>query len=103
VGFLRVGNRNLYISDNQAITQGTDTICVLDFYVFHKIQGQGHGKTIFDKMLRFINTQPYRLAYDCPTQQMIKFLYKHYSLTSYIKQNNNFIVYNEFFKVNENI
>lgn len=99
LGYLRVGKKDLYLSDGVEISSGTETTCVLDFYIYIAVQRQGHGKSLFDKMCRFLQTQPGKLAYDSPSQSMLKFLYKHYSLINYIKQNNKFVVYKEFFNV----
>lgn len=43
-------------------------------------------------------TQAYRLAYDRPSQLMLNFLWKYYNLTDFIVQNNNFVVFNEYFR-----
>jgi hypothetical protein len=99
IGFIKVGVRYLYLYDGDTSLE-LNTISVLDFFVFHSHQRQGHGKSLFDKMLRFLNTQPYKLALDSPNEKMIKFMSKNYSLSNVIKQNNNFLVYKEFFSVN---
>lgn len=52
---------------------------------------------LFDKMLIFEKTQAKDLAYDRITPKMIKFLAKHFKLTSYIPQNSGFAVYSGFF------
>lgn len=96
IGFIRIGTRHLFISNNDTYIED-DVNCLMDFYVHHRLQRQGHGKKIFDKMLRFLNIQSYKIAYDNPSPKLLNFLYKNYSLKNYIKQNNNFIVFNEFF------
>lgn len=103
IGFLRVGLRKLFLSDGETNFMEYTTNCVLDFYVYHSLQKQGNGKLLFDKMLRFLNTQPYKLAYDTPNKKMLNFLYKHYSLNNVIKQNNSYIIFKEFFVVRRNI
>ncbi len=98
IGFLKLSLKYLYINDeNQSVE--SNIYCVLDFYVYNSYQRQGHGKSLFDKMLRFFNTYAYNIAYDNPTDTLLNFLFKHYSLSNYIKQNNNFIVYKEYFIV----
>jgi len=49
-------------------------------------------------MLNFENIEPKLLAYDRPSPKLIGFLRKHYQLVSYVTQNNNFVVFNEYFQ-----
>jgi len=49
-------------------------------------------------MLKFENTQPKLLAYDRPSGKFLGFLSKHYGLNNYVNQNNNFVVFNEYFE-----
>jgi hypothetical protein len=49
-------------------------------------------------MLKFENIEPKMLAYDRPSPKFISFLKKHYQLADYIKQNNNFVVFNDYFE-----
>ena len=49
-------------------------------------------------MLNFENTAPANLAYDRPSPKLLGFLKKHYSLVSYIPQNNNYVVYSAYFE-----
>jgi hypothetical protein len=48
-------------------------------------------------MLKFENIEPKLLAYDRPSPKLIGFLRKHFHLVCYVKQNNNFVVFNEYF------
>ncbi len=41
--------------------------------------------------------QPAKLAYDRPSPKLLAFLKKHYGLVDYVPQNNNFVVYNQYF------
>lgn len=43
------------------------------------------------------NKTPEKLAYDRPSSKLVAFLKKHYNLASYLPQNNNFIVFNDYF------
>ncbi len=73
-------------------------ICVLDFYVDSKVQRGGYGKILFDAMLEFEKVTPCKLAYDRPSSKMIAFMAKNYGLKSYVPQNNNYVVFDEYFK-----
>ena len=53
-------------------------------------------------MLFLEKTIPEKLAYDCITKPLKKFLNKHYKLDKIIPQTNNFTIYQEFFIQNKN-
>ena len=42
---------------------------------------------------------PSKIAYDRPSSKLINFLKKHYNLSIFIPQNNNFVIYKEYFEV----
>ena len=44
-----------------------------------------------------------KLAYDRPSPKLIGFLSKHYGLKNYIPQNNNFVIFNQYWEVNMNL
>lgn len=54
---------------------------------------------MFERMLEEANVYPRKMAYDRPSNKLIAFLKKYYGLEKYVPQNNNFIVYDEYFKV----
>eukprot|EP00826_Nyctotherus_ovalis_P048923 TRINITY_DN5824_c0_g1_i1.p1 TRINITY_DN5824_c0_g1~~TRINITY_DN5824_c0_g1_i1.p1 ORF type:complete len:137 (+),score=3.90 TRINITY_DN5824_c0_g1_i1:422-832(+) len=72
-------------------------LCVLDFYVYEKLQRSGYGKKIFDKMLSTEHVNPAKLAYDRPSDKLYPFLKKYYKLSNYISQNNNFVIFRNYF------
>jgi hypothetical protein len=49
-------------------------------------------------MLLNENTKPELLGYDKPSNKFLSFLSKHYGLCDYLPQNNNFVVFNEYFE-----
>lgn len=55
---------------------------------------------LFEKMLLVENSEPHLIAYDRPSPKLIGFLAKHYGLRNYIPQNNNFVIFNEYFELN---
>jgi alpha-tubulin N-acetyltransferase 1 len=73
-------------------------LCVLDFYVDGKVQRGGWGKILFDAMLEFEKQIPSKLAYDRPSAKLIGFMAKHFGLKSFVPQNNNYVVFDEYFK-----
>jgi alpha-tubulin N-acetyltransferase 1 len=53
-------------------------------------------------MLQFEKVEPKMLAYDRPSEKFLKFLKKHYNLNNYVPQNNNFVVFNQYFEGGSN-
>jgi hypothetical protein len=49
-------------------------------------------------MLKNESTKAERLGYDKPSDKFLKFLTKHYKLVDYLPQNNNFVVFKEYFE-----
>ena len=72
-------------------------LCVLDFYVYEKCQRSGYGKIIFSEMIKRENIEPRKLGYDRPSIKFINFLKKYYNLVDYVTQNNNYIVFKDYF------
>lgn len=112
LGLLKVGEKNLFYHDNMGNIKELHPLCVLDFYVHESMQRMGVGKVmlnilsvclnellkeLFEKMLQTENVSPAQLAYDRPSPKLIGFLKKHYGLMSYIPQNNNFVIFNQYF------
>ena len=60
-------------------------------------------KTLFEFMLNHQNIEPDFLGYDRPSTKLLGFLKKHYSLTNFIPQNNNFVVFNNYFQKKQDI
>eukprot|EP01017_Pseudomicrothorax_dubius_P027149 TRINITY_DN3093_c0_g1_i10.p1 TRINITY_DN3093_c0_g1~~TRINITY_DN3093_c0_g1_i10.p1 ORF type:complete len:158 (-),score=15.65 TRINITY_DN3093_c0_g1_i10:385-858(-) len=52
----------------------------------------------FDHMLEREGSEPSRIAYDRPSPKLIGFLRKHFNLVNFVPQNNNFVVFNEYFE-----
>eukprot|EP01022_Parablepharisma_sp_SALTPOND_P011713 TRINITY_DN1496_c0_g1_i1.p2 TRINITY_DN1496_c0_g1~~TRINITY_DN1496_c0_g1_i1.p2 ORF type:complete len:333 (+),score=41.50 TRINITY_DN1496_c0_g1_i1:124-999(+) len=106
VGFLKVGKKKLFIRNSVGKIFEISPLCVLDFYVHESVQRCGYGKVfvecdkkqqIFEKMLEVEKAHPVKLAYDRPSPKLLGFLKKHYGLVDYVPQNNNFVVYNQYF------
>ena len=70
--------------------------CVLDFYVHESSQRGGWGSLLFDTFLRREDRHPARLAYDRPSPKLVAFMAKHHNLRAFAKQNNNFVVFDEY-------
>ena len=93
-GLLRTGKKRLFIRDELANIAEIEPVCVLDFFVHESCQRQGVGQTLFEFMLACEGNQsPARYGYDRPSHKLLSFLSKHYALTNYVPQNNNFVVF----------
>lgn len=97
IGFIKVGYKRLFIRTRANNLVEIQPLCVLDFYVDGKVQRGGHGKQLFDAMLAHENQLPHKLAYDRPSPKLIGFMAKHFGLKAYMPQNNNYVVFDEYF------
>ena len=98
IGILKVGPRKLFIRNDFGQLKEIFPLCVLDFYVHESVQRGGQGKMIFEKMLEHEGVRPEKLGYDRPSPKLLGFLAKHYGLKRYVPQNNNFVVYSQYFE-----
>ncbi|XP_051899953.1 alpha-tubulin N-acetyltransferase 1 [Pristis pectinata] len=98
IGFLKVGNKKLFVLDGQGAHNEMEPLCVLDFYVHVSLQRHGYGKELFDYMIQYEGIKPYHLAIDRPSSKFLSFLRKHYGLAATIPQVNNFVVFDSFFR-----
>jgi len=48
-------------------------------------------------MINRENIEPRKLGYDRPSRKFLNFLNKYYHLKDYVQQNNNFVVYKDYF------
>jgi len=107
LGFLKVGTKRLFVTSQKAATsafadvQGAfveiDPLCALDFYIHEKCQRRGLGHELFEAMLFEERAQAAQLAYDRPSPKLLGFLGRHYGLHRYQPQNNNFVVFEDYF------
>ena len=96
VGILKVGRKHLFIMD-VARQHEIEPLCVLDFYVHESRQRSGFGRELFEHVLRAEGVEPHRLAYDRPSPKLLGFLRKHYGLSRYTPQPNNFVLFADYF------
>ena len=94
IGLLKVGHKNLYMYDARGAMQHLPKqLCVLDFYVDEEYQRLGVGRSLFEGMLGHEEAEAPRLAYDRPSPKLLGFLRKHYGLTEYTPQTNNYVLF----------
>jgi len=97
VGILKMGFKNLFVRMPNSSFKELHPLCCLDFYVHSSIQRGGHGKRLFNTMISMEGTPPHRIAYDRPSPKLVGFLRKHFSLSSFTPQENNFVVFHQYF------
>jgi len=107
-GLLKVGVKTLFVSTPASRAGGgtgvrdalrqINPLCALDFYVHESCQRNGFGKQIFEAMLEQEGLEAWQLAYDRPSPKFLAFLSKYYGLSRYQPQNNNFVVFEDFFE-----
>ena len=97
VGILKTGSRKLFYTDEIGKILELSPVCLLDFYVHESYQRSGYGKELYEYMLRAENTSPNKIAIDRPSQKLIAFMRKHYGLSDFIPQNNNYVIYRQYF------
>ena len=98
LGYIKVGPKKLFLRDRICNYHERKTLCVLDFYIYDTEQRTGIDREIFDFMLNYKNINPGELAYDSPTLRFLAFLKRNYGLENFIAQENNFIIFDEFFE-----
>ena len=97
LGMLKTGVKTLFIRSFSGTQREISPVCVLDFYVHESVQRAGIGKSLFEHFLSHERVKPPQLGYDRPSPKLIAFLRKHYALTEYLLQANNFVVFNAYF------
>lgn len=110
LGFLKVGTKKLFVApsarcmpvyaDVQGAFREIEPLCALDFYVHERCQRMGCGLTIFEGMLSREGAHPARLGYDRPSPKLLAFLAKHHGLVKFQPQNNNFVVFDDYWNAN---
>ena len=101
VCFIKIGRKKLFIHTKEGNMKEIYPLCVLDFYTFENCQRRGYGWELFVTMLKFEGMSPAELGYDRPSYKFLNFLKKYFGLVDYVAQNNNFVVFDEYFKIIE--
>ncbi|DAZ96332.1 TPA: hypothetical protein N0F65_008456 [Lagenidium giganteum] len=98
VGYLKTGVKHLFYVDTKGQYKELDPLCLLDFYVDEQFQRHGIGLQLFEELLRIHGVTASQVAYDRPSPKLYAFLKKHYQLTAFIPQPNNFVVFDAYFQ-----
>ncbi|XP_065830289.1 alpha-tubulin N-acetyltransferase 1-like [Oscarella lobularis] len=100
IGMLKTGKKKLFLADFRGKFHEVEPLCLLDFYVHESRQRGGQGKRIFEHMLRSEGLKAHQVVIDKPSFKCLAFFRRHYNLTSYVKQANNFVAFDQFFSSN---
>lgn len=100
LGFIKTGEKKLFLYDDAGKMHERTPTCVLDFYVHESCQRTGLGRELFDHMIQAEGIEPWQLAIDRPSHKFLSFFDRHFKLNSYTKQSNNFVVFRQFFSKN---
>jgi len=84
IGILKIGYKKLFVRSRAGLIVEMNPLSVLDFYVHESVQRGGHGKELFEKMLRNEGVEPRKFAYDRPSPKLKGFLSKHYGLKDHV-------------------
>ena len=100
LGILKVGCKNLFVTrfDDDRVVE-IEPCCVLDFYVHEAAQRGGIGGELFHHFLAAETQVPARLAYDRPSPKLLAFLAKRFHLRARKPQNNNYVVFRDYWRV----
>ena len=97
IGFIKVGYKHLFIYDEIGVPIEINPLCVLDFYTYESCQRKGYGKIMFNEMLSKEKIEPKKMGFDRPSPKFLNFLNKYYGLNDYVPQNNNYVVFKDYF------
>lgn len=102
IGFLKVGQKSLYIWDEKGQMRCESPLCLLDFYISQSCQRNGYGYKLFSFMLENEQSEAREIAYDKPTEKTISFLQKYYNLTDKFPESYGFVVYKAYYEKKNN-
>ena len=97
IGFIKVGYKHLFIYDEIGTPMEINPLCVLDFYTYETCQRKGYGKIMFSEMLQKEKIEARKMGYDRPSHKFLNFLNKYFGLNNYVPQNNNYVVFKDYF------
>ena len=97
IGFIKVGFKHLFIYNEIGVPIEITPLCVLDFYTYESCQRKGYGKIMFSEMLSKEKIEARKMGFDRPSPKFINFLNKYYGLNDYVPQNNNYVVFKDYF------
>lgn len=98
LGFIKVGYRNLFLWDRNGSQHEMKILCLLDFFTYPACQRKGYGKMMIDKMLADQNKQMRQIPIDKPSPLCLSFMKKHFGLSEYLPQSNNYVVFDQFWE-----
>lgn len=99
VGFIKIGEKNIFYRDIYGSIKELYMTSVLDFYIHESCQRKGFGKKLFERMIYYEKKEPEEFAIDRPSTKFKEFLSKHYNLKSFVPQNNHYVIFDRYFDI----
>ena len=96
LGFVKVGTRHLFFWDHTESHREYTILALLDFFVVPSSQRKGYGKTLIDKMLATEGKQMKDIPIDRPSPLCLSFMKKHFGLSEFTPQSNNYVIFEQF-------
>lgn len=96
LGFVKVGNKHLFFWDHSGSQREYNILCLLDFFVVPSTQRKGYGKKMIDKMLETEKKEMKEIPIDKPSPLCLSFMKKHFGLSHFTPQSNNYVVFDQF-------
>lgn len=100
LGFIKVGVRNLFLWDRLGVQHEKQILCLLDFFTYPSCQRKGYGKKMIEKMLIEQHKEMKDIPIDRPSALCLSFMKRHFGLSNYLPQTNNFVVFDQFWESN---
>lgn len=101
LGFIKVGFRNLFLWDRLGVQHEKKLLCLLDFFTHPDCQRKGYGRKMIDKMLADQHLEMKQIPIDRPSALCLSFMKKHFGLSEYMPQSNQFVVFDQFWESHE--
>ena len=99
LGFVKIGYRHLFFWDHYgAQREFMNILCLLDFFVHPSTQRKGYGKKLIDKMLETEHKEMKDIPIDKPSPLCLSFMKKHFGLTQFTPQSNNYVIFEQFWE-----
>lgn len=96
LGFVKVGPRHLFFWDHNGCQREYTILALLDFFVVPTSQRKGYGKIMIDKMLETEGKEMKEIPIDRPSPLCLAFMKKHFGLSEFTPQSNNFVIFEQF-------
>ena len=96
LGFVKIGPKRLFLWDRLGEQHELQPICLLDFFTYPSEQRKGYGRKMIDRVCHDKKLEMRQIPIDRPSTLCLAFMKKHFGLSEYLPQANNFVVFEQF-------